>query len=103
MFDRRSRFLASIEGVGELLRCHVSGREWHEAAGVSQCCGCYGGGMALSARAQQPKMPVIGILYQGGQGSLVPPQIAAFRDGLRDAGYIEGQNIELQYRASERP
>src|SRR5207253_1417902 len=57
----------------------------------------------LCARAQQPKMPVIGILYQAGQRSMPTPQIAAFREGLRDAGYIEGHNVVIEYRAAERP
>jgi putative tryptophan/tyrosine transport system substrate-binding protein len=56
----------------------------------------------LAVRAQQP-MPVIGILYKAGQRPLLPPQIAAFREGLRDAGYVEGQNIIIEYRAAERP
>lgn len=56
----------------------------------------------LAARAQQ-SMPMIGILYQAGQGSQQSPLIAAFREGLRDAGYVEGKNIIIEYRATEKP
>ncbi len=52
----------------------------------------------LAARAQQ-RVPVIGVLVQG-----VPapaPFLAALRDGLREAGYVEGQNIRLEVRSAE--
>jgi putative tryptophan/tyrosine transport system substrate-binding protein len=51
----------------------------------------------LAARAQQPAMTVIGFL--GGAnpvGYAVP--IEALRSGLREHGYVEGQNIKIEYR-----
>jgi putative ABC transport system substrate-binding protein len=50
----------------------------------------------LSARAQQPAMPVIGVL---GSGSLEPgaDRLSAFRQGLRETGYVEGNNLEIEY------
>jgi putative tryptophan/tyrosine transport system substrate-binding protein len=52
----------------------------------------------LAARAQQPGMPVVG--YVGG-GSLDPRRAAAFRKGLNEAGYVEGQNVTVEYHLLE--
>jgi len=54
----------------------------------------------LTAIAQQPVIPVIGFL--GGADPIgLAPQIEAFRLGLRDYGYIEGQNIAIEFRWAE--
>jgi len=54
----------------------------------------------IAARAQQPVIPVIGFL--GGADPIgLAPQIEAFRLGLRDYGYIEGQNIAIEFRWAE--
>src|SRR5215471_14692624 len=53
----------------------------------------------LAARAQQPTMPVIGFLAEGTPAS-EPDALPAFRQGLRDAGYVEGQNVQIDYRWS---
>jgi len=52
-----------------------------------------------AARAQS-KLPVIGILYNGSQQS-APSRIAALRQGLKEAGYIEGDNVAFEFRWSE--
>jgi putative tryptophan/tyrosine transport system substrate-binding protein len=52
------------------------------------------------ARAQQKAMPVIGYLSTGSPGPLAP-NVAAFRQGLRETGYIEGQNLNVEYRWAE--
>jgi putative tryptophan/tyrosine transport system substrate-binding protein len=54
----------------------------------------------LVARAQQPAMPVIGFL--NGRGSDDQPQLlAAFHQGLKDTGFVDGQNITIVYRWAE--
>ncbi|TMA12272.1 MAG: hypothetical protein E6J89_05120 [Deltaproteobacteria bacterium] len=54
------------------------------------------------ANAQQPKkVPRIGFLFGVGDPSNPPPFVEAFRQGLRDLGYVEGKNIVVEYRYAE--
>jgi putative ABC transport system substrate-binding protein len=54
----------------------------------------------VAARAQQPAMPVIGLL--NGQTSAASQSVlAAFRQGLADAGLVEGRNLSIVYRSAE--
>jgi putative ABC transport system substrate-binding protein len=54
----------------------------------------------LAARAQQKPMPIIGYLSPGSPGPLAP-SLAALRQGLSDTGYVEGQNVVIEYRWAE--
>src|SRR5215467_155095 len=54
----------------------------------------------LVARAQQAVVPVVGFLSNASP-DLYSDRLRTFRQGLKEAGYIEGQNVEIKYRWAE--
>jgi putative ABC transport system substrate-binding protein len=54
----------------------------------------------LAGNAQQPRMPVIGYLGPESPG-LFASRVDAFRDGLAEAGYVEGRNVAIEFRWAE--
>ena len=54
----------------------------------------------LTARAQQPALPVVGFLHST-SFDVNADRLRAFRQGLKDAGYVEGENVAIAYRFAE--
>jgi putative ABC transport system substrate-binding protein len=57
--------------------------------------------LPLAARAQQPAMPVIGFLHSNSPKTEPGSRIIAFRHGLNESGYVEGQNVIIEYGWAE--
>jgi ABC-type uncharacterized transport system substrate-binding protein len=55
----------------------------------------------LAARVQQSTMPVIVFLHSETLTDMPQDRVTAFRQGLREAGFIEGQNVAIEYRSAE--
>jgi putative ABC transport system substrate-binding protein len=70
---------------------HIGRREL-----ISTLCGM-AAAWSLAARAQQPAMPIIGFLNSTSPNGY-EPMVAAFRQGLKETGYIESQNVAIEYR-----
>jgi putative tryptophan/tyrosine transport system substrate-binding protein len=51
----------------------------------------------LVARAQQPAMPVVGFLHPG-RPDFYTRALAAFQKGLKEIGFVDGQNLAIEYR-----
>jgi putative tryptophan/tyrosine transport system substrate-binding protein len=54
----------------------------------------------LAARAQQSAVPVIGFLHSASIATIAD-ELRAFRQGLRDTGYVEGENVTIEHRPAE--
>jgi putative tryptophan/tyrosine transport system substrate-binding protein len=61
--------------------------------------GCAAVGWPLAVRAQQPKVPTVGVLIVGAPGSEQFWRL--FREGMRELGYVEGQNSRFEFRSDE--
>src|SRR6516225_4535843 len=62
-----------------------------------------GGAVAwpLAAVAQQPPMPVVGVLSSEWPNAVTADRLRVFREGLNDTGYFEGRNVIIEYRWAE--
>jgi putative ABC transport system substrate-binding protein len=55
----------------------------------------------LAAHAQQSAVPVVGLLRTGTVANLPQDRVTAFRQGLKESGFVEGQNVAIEYRSDE--
>jgi putative ABC transport system substrate-binding protein len=77
----------------DLMKNHIRRREFTTLLGGAAA------GWPLAARGQQPAVPVVG--YLGGSQAASIDNVASFRRGLGEGGFIEGRNVAIEYRWSE--
>jgi putative ABC transport system substrate-binding protein len=95
--DPSATSVAAFECASSLSCCDAKGsggamrrREFITAIGVTAA-------SALTAQAQQPRIPLVGFLSVGSANTSAL-LVASFRQGLQETGYIEGQNITIEFR-----
>ena len=54
----------------------------------------------IAARAQQAAIPIIGFLHPTSTDAF-PDRLRGFRQGLKDTGYVEGENVAIEYRGAD--
>jgi len=85
------RYAASLPNGGHLMELgQLRRREFIALLGSTAV------GWPLAARAQQPTMPVVGFVRDGSADTSAR-LAAAFRKGLNEIGYVEGQNVTVEY------
>src|SRR5262245_43364924 len=62
---------------------------------------CSAAAWPLTARAQQPAMPVVGFLRSASPEEQAINRLTALRQGLKEAGFIDGQNVAIEYRSDQ--
>jgi putative ABC transport system substrate-binding protein len=81
---------SSAPAQGERAKVNIRRREFIALIGCAAV-------LPLAARAQQPKTPVIGFLHAASRKESAK-RLAAFHKGLNEAGFVEGQNVAIEYR-----